>query len=152
MHPARRRVADGVIFLDIFVDGAAQFDEAEVGRVMRLALFERVDAGLADVPGRVEIRFADAGRDGVLHLGDDGKKLRMPVVVSEQSQPPGFRQKQSDAHAVVPVRQTVRQTETLRRQSRPRSVWSRKKNQRPLISVTALARPSALAVSLMVPG
>ena len=52
-----RRVADVEILLDVFVDGAAQFDEAEVGRVMRLALFERVDAGLADVPGRVEIRF-----------------------------------------------------------------------------------------------
>jgi hypothetical protein len=42
---------------------------------MCLALFERVDAGLADVPGRVEIRFADAERDGVLHLGDDVKKI-----------------------------------------------------------------------------
>jgi len=27
------------------------------------------------VPGRVEIRFADAERDGVLHLGDDVKKV-----------------------------------------------------------------------------
>ena len=70
-----RRVADVEILLDVFVDGAAQFDEAEVGRVMRLALFERVNAGLADVPGRVEIRFADAERDGVLHLGDDVKKV-----------------------------------------------------------------------------
>ena len=42
---------------------------------MCLAFFERVDAGLADVPGRVEIRFADAERDGVLHLGDDVKKI-----------------------------------------------------------------------------
>ena len=70
-----RRVADVEILLDVFVDGAAQFDEAEVGRVMCLALFERVDAGLADVPGRVEIRLADAKRDGVLHLGDDVKKV-----------------------------------------------------------------------------
>jgi len=70
-----RRVDDVEILLDVFADGTAQFDEAEVGRVMRLALFERVDAGLADVPGRVEIRFADAERDGVLHLGDDVKKI-----------------------------------------------------------------------------
>jgi hypothetical protein len=70
-----RRVADGINFLDVFADGAAQFDEAEVRGVMRLALFQRVDAGLADVPGRVEIRFADAERDGVLHLGDDVKKV-----------------------------------------------------------------------------
>ena len=42
---------------------------------MRLAFFDGVDAGLADVPGRVEIRFADAERDRVLHLGDDVKKI-----------------------------------------------------------------------------
>ena len=70
-----RRVADVEVFLHVAADGAAQFEEAEVGRVMRLAFFERVDAGLADVPGRVEIRFADAERDGVLHLGDDVKKI-----------------------------------------------------------------------------
>jgi hypothetical protein len=70
-----RRVADVEILLDVFADGAAQFDQAEVRGVMRLALFERVNAGLADVPGRVEIRFADAERDGVLHLGHDVKKV-----------------------------------------------------------------------------
>jgi galactose-1-phosphate uridylyltransferase len=68
-------VADGIIFLGIFADGAAQFDRAEVRGVVRLALFERVNAGLADVPRRVKIRLADAERNHVLHLGDDFKKV-----------------------------------------------------------------------------
>jgi len=42
---------------------------------VRLAFFDGVDAGLADVPGRVEIRFTDAERDRDLHLGDDVKKV-----------------------------------------------------------------------------
>jgi hypothetical protein len=70
-----RHVADGEIFLHVFADGAAQFDQAEVGGVMRLAFFQRVNARLADVPGRVEIRLADAERDHVLHLRDDLKKV-----------------------------------------------------------------------------
>ena len=70
-----RHITDRVIPLNVFVDRPAQLDQAEVGRVMRLALLQRVDARLADVPRRVKIRFADAERNGVFHLGDNIKKI-----------------------------------------------------------------------------
>ena len=63
------------LFSTYFADGAAQFDQAEVRGVMRLALFQRVDGGFADVPGRVEIRLADAERDDVLHRLDDVEEI-----------------------------------------------------------------------------
>ena len=68
-------VTDIEILFNVTVDGAAQFDEAEVRSVMRFAFFERVNGGFADVPGGVEIRFADAERNHVLHLRDDFKKV-----------------------------------------------------------------------------
>jgi hypothetical protein len=48
-------VADVKILFNVAIDGAAQFDEAEVRGVMRFALFQRVNGGLADVPRRIEV-------------------------------------------------------------------------------------------------
>ena len=42
---------------------------------MRFALFQRVNGGLADVPRRDEVGFADAERNHVLHLRDDFEKV-----------------------------------------------------------------------------
>ena len=70
-----RRVADGIIFLDVFADGAAQFNQTEIRGVMRFTFFQRVNAGFANVPRRVEIWFADAERNDILHLRDDFEKV-----------------------------------------------------------------------------
>jgi hypothetical protein len=64
-------VAERVVALHIRRDGPAQLEEPEVRGVVGLALLEGVDRGLADVPGRVEVRLADAERDDVPHLRDD---------------------------------------------------------------------------------
>jgi hypothetical protein len=68
-------VADVEIVFDVTIDGAAQFDEAKVRGVVRLAFFQRVNRRFANMPGRVKIRLADAERDHVLHLRDDFKKV-----------------------------------------------------------------------------
>jgi len=70
-----RPVAGGIIFFNVMADGAAQFDRAEVRGVMRLAFFQRIDAGLPNVPRRVKIRFAHPQRDGILHLGHEVVKI-----------------------------------------------------------------------------
>ena len=52
--------------IDVAGDGFAQREQAEIGGVGRLAFFQRVNGGLADVPWRDEVRFADAERDHVV--------------------------------------------------------------------------------------
>ena len=42
---------------------------------MRPALFQGVDRRLADVPGRGEVRLADAQRDHVVHLRHDLEEI-----------------------------------------------------------------------------
>jgi hypothetical protein len=52
-----------------------EFQQAQVGGVVRRAVLQREDGRFADVPRRVEIRLADAEADDVLHRADDVEEV-----------------------------------------------------------------------------
>ena len=62
-HLGRRVVRNVEEPADVARDRLAQRKQAEVRGVGRLAFFQRVDGGLADVPRGDEVRLADAQRD-----------------------------------------------------------------------------------------
>ena len=74
-HLGLRLVGHAEVFLDVGGDLGAQLGQAQVGGVAGVALFERVHGGLADVPGRDEIRLADAQADDPAHGLDDFKEI-----------------------------------------------------------------------------
>ena len=53
----------------------AQLEQAQVGRVVRRAPFQREERGFADVPRRIEVRLPDAETDDVLHRADDVEEV-----------------------------------------------------------------------------
>jgi hypothetical protein len=62
-------VADVVVALELRDDRVLELDDAVDIRVTREALADRVDAGVGNVRGRVEIRLAGTQADDVLALG-----------------------------------------------------------------------------------
>jgi hypothetical protein len=64
-----------VVTGDVARDLLAELLRATVVRVGGATLLERRDRGFADVVRRDEVGLADAERDGVLHLGDDGEEV-----------------------------------------------------------------------------
>ena len=62
-----RIVLNVKIVRDISADGLAQFQQAEIGCVTGLAVFERIDRGFPDVPRRREARLTNPERDDILH-------------------------------------------------------------------------------------
>ena len=64
-----------VITGDVARDLLAELLGAAVVRVGSATLLKRSDRGLADMIRRDEVRLADAERDRVLHLGDDGEEI-----------------------------------------------------------------------------
>ena len=77
-HLGLRIIRNAEMFLDVFGDGGAQGGCAEVGSVARAALFQGVNGGFADVPGRVEVWLANAKRDDVRHALHDLKEVANP--------------------------------------------------------------------------
>jgi hypothetical protein len=74
-HFGRGIVPKFVVARDVIRDGRAQGEQAEVGGVTGFPALERVDGGLADVPGGDEIGLADAERDDALHGLHDLEKI-----------------------------------------------------------------------------
>ena len=74
-HLVVRVVFGAEVLADVAGQRAAQVEVAEVAGVMRRAAFEREDGGFAHVPGRVEVRLADAQADHVLHRRDDVEEV-----------------------------------------------------------------------------
>jgi hypothetical protein len=68
-------VGDAEVFADIIGDGAAEAGEAEIRGVAGAAALEGEDGGFADVPGRGEVRLADAERDDIVHGLDDFEEV-----------------------------------------------------------------------------
>ncbi len=62
-----RVVADAVQAVEVVRECAAQLDRPVVGRVVRAALAEALDARLDDLPGSVEIRLSHTEADDVVH-------------------------------------------------------------------------------------
>jgi len=54
---------------------AAQFNDAEIGGVVRFSALQRFDSRHQDGFGGGKIRFTDAQRDDVFHGGGDIEKL-----------------------------------------------------------------------------
>ena len=64
-------ISDALRALDVVRDLGAELQESRVRGVERPAALQRIDALVAHVPRRVEVRLADAERDRVGHLADD---------------------------------------------------------------------------------
>ncbi len=67
----RRVVADAVAALEVVGERAAQLERPEVGRVVRPALAQALDAGLHDDPRRVEVGLPHPEADDVVHRRED---------------------------------------------------------------------------------
>jgi hypothetical protein len=60
---------------DVGCQGAAQFEVTEVAGVMGDAAFESENGGFAHVPWGIEVGFADAQADDILHRRNDVKEI-----------------------------------------------------------------------------
>ena len=69
-----RVVSHAVIGFDHFGDFLTQLQEAVIRGVGGVAALQAVDAAFPDVPGRDEVRFADAEGNDAAHFGDDVEK------------------------------------------------------------------------------
>ena len=68
-------IVDRETTLKIAGDGFAQFDGAEVGGLMRAAVFKTGDRSAGNVPRGVEVRLAHAKGNNALGLGDEVEKF-----------------------------------------------------------------------------
>ena len=76
---AVRVVLHPVLFLEIAGGLLAQLRYAGVGGIHRVALFQGLHCGLADVPRRGVVRLADAERDNAIHRGKQVEELAYPA-------------------------------------------------------------------------
>ena len=77
-----RVVGDAEMFVDVFADRRAEFRQAEIGRVVGAAVFQRIDRRLADVPRRVEVRLADAKGEVIPAIGGHHFLPKLPHRVT----------------------------------------------------------------------
>src|SRR5262249_15052127 len=119
-----RVVLDVELLGDVFGDRAAELEQAEIGCVPGLALFERVDGRFPDMPRRDEPGFADPERYDVVHRLDDVEEIADPRtrdaahVVRDKVAP---RRWLTLGHGVVPYHSVEKKPRPVRFHSTTRS-------------------------------
>ena len=94
-HLVRGVVVPAEAVAHVVGDGAAELHQAGIAGVVALALLQGGDGGLADVPGRVEIRLTDSQGDDPLARAHDVEELADTAL----RQPHDVLRKTFPAHA-----------------------------------------------------
>ena len=70
-----RKAAEVILFCYFFTDGREEFGDAITGCIMRFTPVQRINAGILDVPGGIEVRFTNREADDIDALPLDRKSV-----------------------------------------------------------------------------